>query len=137
MASSRRRERKNKPDFFCYVCGCYTLLHQRRNITSFVKRAYKTYFSISLGDQDKKWSSHIVFITVRKCFTIGQKENERDCLLEFPLFGGNPEIMRLTAIFAWSTRKVFVRKIGIRSPIQAFLQPFDLFHIVKNFRSRF
>ena len=60
MASSRRRERKNKPDFFCCVCGCYTLLRQRRNITSFVKRAYKTYFSISLGDQDKKWSSHIV-----------------------------------------------------------------------------
>ena len=60
MASSRRRERKNKPDFFCYVCGCYTLLRQRRNITSFVKRACKAYFSISLGDQDKKWSSHIM-----------------------------------------------------------------------------
>jgi len=29
------------------------------------------------------------------------------------------------------------KKIGIRSPIQAFPQPFDLFHIVKNFRSWF
>ena len=60
MASSRRRKCKNKPDSFCYVCGCYALLRQRRNITSFVKRAYKAYFQIPLGDQDKKWSSHIV-----------------------------------------------------------------------------
>ena len=60
MASSRRRECKNKPDSFCYVCGCYTLLRQRCNIISFVKRAYKAYFQIPLGEQDKKWSSHIV-----------------------------------------------------------------------------
>ena len=60
MTSSLRRKCKNKPDFFCYVCGCHTLLCQSHNITSFVKRAYKVYFQIPLGDQDKKWSSHIV-----------------------------------------------------------------------------
>ena len=60
MASSHRRECKNKPDSFCYVCGCYTPPHQRCNITLFVKHTYKAYFQISLGDQDKKWSSHIV-----------------------------------------------------------------------------
>ena len=58
--AARRRECKSKPDSFCYVCGCYTLLCQRSNVTSFVKRAYKVYFQILLGDQDKKWSSHIV-----------------------------------------------------------------------------
>ena len=60
MTFSHRRECKNKPDSFCYVCGCYTLPHQRRNITLFVKHTYKAYFQILLGDQDKKWSSHIV-----------------------------------------------------------------------------
>ena len=51
---------KNKSDSFCYICGCNTLPRQKRTITSFVKRAYKTYFQISLSDQNKKWSSHIV-----------------------------------------------------------------------------
>ena len=60
MASFRRRECKNKPDSFSYVCGCYILLRQRRNITSLVKRAYKAYFKIPLGNQDKKFSSHIL-----------------------------------------------------------------------------
>ena len=60
MAFSHRRECKNKPDSSCYVCGCYTPPHQRRNITLFVKHTYKAYFQIPLGDQDKKWSSHIV-----------------------------------------------------------------------------
>lgn len=60
MASSCRWKCLNNPDSFCYVCGCYTLLHQRRNITSFVRRAYKAYFEVSLGDQDKKWAPHIV-----------------------------------------------------------------------------
>ena len=60
MVFSRRRKCKNKPDSFCYVCGCHTLLRQRRNTSSFVKRAYKAYFRIPLGDRDKKWSSHIV-----------------------------------------------------------------------------
>jgi len=53
--ASRRRECKNKPDSFSYVCGCYALLRQRRNITSFMNRAYKAYFQIPLGDQDKIW----------------------------------------------------------------------------------
>ncbi|KAI6655348.1 hypothetical protein LOD99_2183 [Oopsacas minuta] len=60
MASSSRHKCKNNPDSFCYICGVYTLSRQRRNITSFVKRAYIAYFGIPLGDQDKKWSPHIV-----------------------------------------------------------------------------
>lgn len=60
MASSRRSRCLNSPDSFCYVCGCYALVRQRRNISSFVKRAYKAYFEVALGDQDKKWAPHIV-----------------------------------------------------------------------------
>ena len=44
MASSNRHYCQNKPDSFCYICGTYTFLHQKRDITSFVRRAYKAYF---------------------------------------------------------------------------------------------
>jgi len=50
----------NSPDSFCYVCGCYTLVSQRHNISSFVRRAYVAYFEALLRDQDKKWAPHIV-----------------------------------------------------------------------------
>ena len=60
MASSSRSKCINDPDSFCYVCGCYALLHQRRKISEFVRSAYKAYFDIPLGDQDKKWAPHTV-----------------------------------------------------------------------------
>ena len=43
----------NNPGAFCYICGYF-------DATSFVKRAYKVYFGLTLGDQDKKWIPHIV-----------------------------------------------------------------------------
>ena len=59
-SSSRTRKCKNRADSFCYICDIYTLTRQRHNISLFVKRAYKTYFQVPLGDQEKKWSPHIV-----------------------------------------------------------------------------
>ena len=59
-SSSRSRKCKNKADAFCYICGIYTLPRQRRNISLFVKRAYKAYFQVPLGDQEKKWAPRIV-----------------------------------------------------------------------------
>ena len=58
--ATRRRQCENKPDAFCYICGCFTLIRQRRNITSLVRRACKVYFRLPLGDQEKKWAPHIV-----------------------------------------------------------------------------
>ena len=59
-SSSRTRKCKNKADSFCYICGNYTFTCQRRNISLFVKRAYKVYFQVPLSDPEKKWASHIV-----------------------------------------------------------------------------
>ena len=50
----------HNPNSFYYICGCYTLIRPRQNITNFVKLSYKLYFDIKLGDQDKKWAPHIV-----------------------------------------------------------------------------
>ena len=50
----------NHPDLFCYICGCYTTVKQRQNITPFVRNAYLQYFGVKLGDQDKVWAPHKV-----------------------------------------------------------------------------
>jgi len=51
---------KNNPDIFCYVCGSFNIVKQRQDITTFVKQAYRAYFGIKLGDQDKCWAPHKV-----------------------------------------------------------------------------
>ena len=50
----------NSVDLFCYVCGEVTLASQRRSITPLIKKAYHLYFGCKLGDQDMKWTPHIV-----------------------------------------------------------------------------
>ena len=55
--SSRSRKCENKTDTFCYICCVYTFPRERRNISLFVKRTYKTYFQVPLSDQDKKMGS--------------------------------------------------------------------------------
>ena len=56
----QRRRCKNASDNFCHICGSYTLLKQRRNITDNVKQLYLAYFQMNLGDQDKYWAPHII-----------------------------------------------------------------------------
>ena len=59
MAPSTRKC-KNKADLFCYICGIYVALpRQQRNISLLVKRAYKTYFQVPLGAQEKNWAPHV------------------------------------------------------------------------------
>ena len=60
---SKRRKCCNDPDIFCYICGCFTLPPQRRNINSFIKKIYLAYFGVPLGDQDKSWALHQVCTT--------------------------------------------------------------------------
>jgi hypothetical protein len=50
----------NHPDVFCYICGEYTLKASRKPISEFVKRAYVGCFGVTLGDQDKPSTPHIV-----------------------------------------------------------------------------
>ena len=50
IMDTRRRQCENKPDALCYIHGCFTLIRQRGKITDFVRRVYKTYFGLALGD---------------------------------------------------------------------------------------
>ena len=45
---TRKRQCENKPDAFCYICGCFTLIRQRRNITSFVRLIIKRILDLLL-----------------------------------------------------------------------------------------
>ncbi|XP_077791890.1 uncharacterized protein LOC144329130 [Podarcis muralis] len=58
--TSARRSCRNKPDVFCYICGEYTIAPNRKPVTSFIRRAYHSYFGIKFGDQDKAWAPHMV-----------------------------------------------------------------------------
>ena len=58
--TSLRRKCINNPDSFCYICGCFTIPRQRKNISKFVRQAYFAYFKVKLGDQDKSWAPHKV-----------------------------------------------------------------------------
>ena len=51
----------NKANSFCYVCGDFTTVAQRRTITSLLRTAYLHYFDRKNGDQDKSWSPHICY----------------------------------------------------------------------------
>ena len=61
MASSKSKCRGclNKANFFCYVCGDFTTVAQRRTITSLLRTAYFLYFDCKIGDQDKSWAPQI------------------------------------------------------------------------------
>ena len=61
MASSTSKCRGclNKANSFCYVCGGFTTVAQRRTITSLLRTAYFQYFDCKIGDQGKSWAPHI------------------------------------------------------------------------------
>ncbi|KAJ8887560.1 hypothetical protein PR048_013776 [Dryococelus australis] len=59
----RRRTCRNTPDSFCYICGEFTFARHREKISLIVKKAYKHYFGMELGDQDKNWAPHICCAT--------------------------------------------------------------------------
>ena len=61
MASSTSKCRGclNKANSFCYVCGDFTSVAQRRTITSLLRTAYFHYFDCKIGDQDKSGAPHI------------------------------------------------------------------------------
>ena len=61
--NSSRRKCINDPNHLCFICGKFTLLKARRQITEFVKKAYRAYFGLVLGDQDKCWAPHIICTT--------------------------------------------------------------------------
>ena len=57
------RQCKTSPDCLCYVCGYY--ISSQHSLYKIVKgtkywTAYKLYFGMDIGDQDKSWAPHVI-----------------------------------------------------------------------------
>ena len=60
------RKCKNYPDRFCYIYSNVVLTHCQPKITDFVKKAYRDYFGVKLGDQNKPFAPHVCCKTLVK-----------------------------------------------------------------------
>ena len=90
MAFRMRHHCRNKSDAFCYICGCYTLNHQRRNISLFVKRAYKAYFEVHFGIQNKQWAPHVECHNCEEMFWDWTKGKRRGLPFGVPMIWREP-----------------------------------------------
>lgn len=63
MSNNVRRQCKNSPNKFCYICGRYVLKSQCRPISEDVRKAYFLYFGCKIGDQDKLWAPHVCCVS--------------------------------------------------------------------------
>ena len=52
---------KNNPDRFCYISDNVVIPNYQAKITDFVKKAYRDYFGVKLGDQDKPFILHVCY----------------------------------------------------------------------------
>jgi hypothetical protein len=110
---SSRRCCVNSPDCFCYICGCYVIQRQKSNITSFVKKAYYTYFKVKLGDQDKGWAPHVVCSTcVKELRHWYIKVHAHPRRLVYRWSGVNHKITTMTVTFACAMCRGTTKKIS-------------------------
>lgn len=65
MSQVREFHCNKSADLFCYVCGLYTPISQRRKINEPIKNMYKQYFNIDIANQDKCWVPHTICMTCR------------------------------------------------------------------------
>ena len=93
MATSSRTRRRcvNDPDVFCYMYGEYTLEHNRKAISDFVKQAYLAYFKVKLGDQNKSLAPHIVCKTCIEHLQQWTNHKRKGLKFVFPMVWREPK----------------------------------------------
>ena len=97
------RECKNSLNCFCYVCGFY--ISDKHTTCKIVKgtkywTAYRLYFGMDIGDQDKPWAPHVICGSCRSNLEGWLGVLEKLFYLQFPEFGESPKIIMMIAIFA-------------------------------------
>lgn len=85
------RQCKKKPDNFCYICGEFTLVAQRKLLTALVKKAYHLYFGCKLGDQDKAWAPKICCNTCSRTLTGWMKGSHKSMKFAIPMIWREPQ----------------------------------------------
>ena len=79
---------------FFYICDEFALVKQGRDITDFVKKAYRVYFGVKLGDQDKNWAPHKVCSTCIAALRNLLKGNKKILPFGVQWYGVNQEIIQ-------------------------------------------
>lgn len=51
---------KNNPDDFCYICGEYESVINKKQISTVHERAYLAYFGFGISDQTEQWVPHFI-----------------------------------------------------------------------------
>jgi hypothetical protein len=59
VSGVHRRQCLQSPQKFCGICGSYVFDTKVRQIDTFVKKRYFSYFQLKVGDQDKSFVPHI------------------------------------------------------------------------------
>ena len=89
--STKRRECRNNPDVFFYICGEYMMAKHRFNVRDFTERAYETYFGIKLEAQDNTWAPHKVFKHCTKTLRFCTQGKLGSMLFGFPMVWREPK----------------------------------------------
>ena len=81
----KNRNCKNNPDRFSYICGNVVLPDRQVKITDFVKKAYRDYFGVKLGDQDKPFTPHICSKATGKNLRDRRNSKRKKMLFTIPM----------------------------------------------------
>lgn len=73
-------ECEKNSDEFCYVCGKFEVIRNRRSISDTIKSLYQNCFDIEITNQDKPWVPHIICASCRKMLSQWNKDRKADKL---------------------------------------------------------
>ena len=94
------RKCKNSLNCFCYICGFYISgKHTTYKIVKGTKycTAYRLYFGMDIGDQDKPWAPHIICGSCRSNLEGWLRGFGKVMSLQFSEFEKSPKILQSVA----------------------------------------
>jgi hypothetical protein len=127
VSGVHRRQCLQSPQKFCYICGSYVFDNQVRQINSFVKKLYFSYFQLKVGDQDKSFAPHIACKTCVEGLRYWYEGKRKAMPFAIPMQWREQKNHYGDCYFVWSTFPVIIRKTKKEWNIQIFYQLYGLF----------
>lgn len=111
MQRVREYKCNKSSDIFCYICGKFTVIGQRRPITPKISELYEQYFSLKISNQDRCWVPHIVCLSCQSRLHEwvkgkGQFAFGRPMIWRDPVNHINNCYICLTNVFGFSKRNI-------------------------------
>ena len=90
------RAGQNHCDCFCYICGEYKTVNNRKSITDFVRKEFYAYYWNKVRISRQTMGSYVVCKTCVHVWDNGQKDPDSQWDLVNQWFGGSLQIMLTT-----------------------------------------